>query len=175
MFLAYFALWVILNGRWTLEIGAFGVVFVALLTAFCCKFMGYSMEKERSLARGLLSAVRYGAMLLGEIVKANRAGIGMILDLSFEPQPQLVRFSSGLREERHRVVLADSITLTPGTITCQLEGDDFVVHCLDSSLAEGLSDGIMVQRLREMEQRAEARARKKQEKKAEKGGKEARQ
>ena len=45
MFLAYFALWVILNGRWTLEIGAFGVVFAALLTAFCCKFMGYSMEK----------------------------------------------------------------------------------------------------------------------------------
>lgn len=171
MFLAYFALWVILNGRWTLEIGAFGVVFSALLTAFCCKFMGYSMEKERSLARGLLSAVRYGAMLLGEIVKANRTVIGMILDLSFEPQPQLVRFSSGLREERHRVVLADSITLTPGTITCQLAGDDFVVHCLDESLAEGLSDGIMVQRLREMERRDGAHAQKKQEKKAEKGGK----
>jgi len=93
----------------------------------------------------------------------------MILDLGFEPQPQLVRFSSGLREERHRVVLADSITLTPGTITCQLAGDDFVVHCLDKSLAEGLSDGIMVQRLREMERREEAHAQNKEEKKAGKG------
>ena len=170
MFLAYFALWVILNGRWTLEIGAFGVVFAALLTAFCCKFMGYSMEKERSLARGLLSAVRYGAMLLGEIVKANRTVIGMILDLSFEPQPQLVRFSSGLWEERHRVVLADSITLTPGTITCQLKGDEFYVHCLDKSLMEGLDTGELPRQLHAMEARLRERAAQEKRRREEKKG-----
>lgn len=157
MFIAYFALWVILNGKWTLEIGAFGVVFAALLFAFSCRFMGYSVGKDIALVRGAFSAARYGVMLLGEIVKANLAVMRMILDLDFEPRPQLVRFESGLGVERHRVALADSITLTPGTITCLLEGDEFVVHCLDESLAEGLDDGPMISALRRMEEKGNAK------------------
>ena len=71
--------------------------------------------------------------------------------MEFEPKPRLVRFESGLSGEAHRVALADSITLTPGTITCQLRGDEYVVHCLDESLAEGLTDGALITALREME------------------------
>ncbi len=153
MFIEYFAIWVILNGKWTLEIGAFGVAFAALLFAFSCRFMGYSVEKDISLVRGAFAAARYGVMLLGEIVKANLAVMRMILDLDFEPRPQLVRFESGLQLERHRVALADSITLTPGTITCLLEGDEFVVHCLDESLVGGLDDGPMISALRRMEEK----------------------
>ena len=41
MFIVYFALWVILNGKWTTEIGIFGVIFAAALYAFSCRFMGY--------------------------------------------------------------------------------------------------------------------------------------
>lgn len=153
MFIAYFALWVVLNGKWTPEIGVFGVAFAALLFAFSCRFMGYSVKKDLALARGAFSAARYGVMLLGEIVKANLAVIRMILDLEFEPKPQLVRFESGLKKARHRVALADSITLTPGTITCMLEGDSFVVHCLDESLVDGLDDGAMISALRRMEEK----------------------
>ena len=40
MFIVYFALWVILNGKWTTEIGIFGVIFAAALYAFSCRFMG---------------------------------------------------------------------------------------------------------------------------------------
>lgn len=151
MFVVYFVLWVILNGKWTLEIGAFGLVFAAVLYAFSCRFMGYSVSLDRALARGILSALGYGAMLVKEIVKANIAVMKMILNPKFEPKPQLVKFSSGLEREHHRVTLANSITLTPGTITCQLEGDDYVVHCLDESLVEGLDDGAMITALRKME------------------------
>ena len=49
MFIVYFALWVVLNGRWTLEIGAFGLVFAALLYAFSCRFMGYRVGKDLRL------------------------------------------------------------------------------------------------------------------------------
>lgn len=151
MFIVYFALWVILNGKWTMEIGVFGVAFAALLYAFTCRFTGFSFRKDIGLARGVLAAVRYGALLLGEILKANVTVMKMILSRSFEPRPQLVHFTSGLQEERHRVALADSITLTPGTITCMLEGDMFVVHCLDASLVEGLDNGEMPAALRRIE------------------------
>lgn len=158
MFVMYFALWVILNGKWTLEIGAFGVVFAALLYAFSCRFMGYSVKTDLALVRGLFSAVRYGVLLLREIVKANLAVMRMILNRGFEPKPQLVKFHSGLQKERHRVALANSITLTPGTITCQLEGDNYVVHCLDASLADGLDDGAFVTALSALEEKREPEA-----------------
>ena len=157
MFIAFFVLWVVLNGRWTTEIAVFGVVFAALLTAFCYKFMGVSFKKEADIWRGFGGGARYLVTLLREIVRANCTVIRMILDLGFEPEPQLVRFHSGLKREHHRVMLADSITLTPGTITCELEGDEFYVHCLDKSLMEGLDSGELPRQLHEMEARAEQR------------------
>ena len=151
MFFVYFALWVILNGKWTTEIAAFGVAFAAIAYFFSCRFMGFSLKTDIRLLGKAWQAVRYGWMLLGEIVKANLTVMRMVLDLDFEPKPQLVKFSSGLEKERHRVVLANSITLTPGTITCLLEEDEFLVHALDDSLVEGLDDGVMITRLKEME------------------------
>ena len=153
MFIVYFALWVILNGKWTTEIGVFGLVFAGVLYAFCCRFTGYSFKKELRFIRRIPAAIRYGVILLCEIFKANVTVIKMILDKNFEPKPQLVRFDSGLLELRHRVVLADSITLTPGTITCQLEGDRYLVHCLDESLVSGLDDGVFVNALSRMEEK----------------------
>ena len=63
----------------------------------------------------------------------------------------LVRFRTTLRTRVARVLLANSITLTPGTITVTLEGDELTVHCLDKTLAEGLSDGIFVRELEKLE------------------------
>ena len=143
----------ILNGKWTTEIGVFGLVFAAVLYGFSCRFMGYSFKKDLHYLRRLPATLRYGATLLAEIFKANITVIRMILDRNFEPKPQLVHFESGLVELRHRVVLADSITLTPGTITCQLEGDRYRVHCLDEAMVDGLDNGVFVERLSEMEKK----------------------
>ena len=151
MFFVYFALWVVLNGRWTLEVGAFGLVFAALLYAFTCKFFGYSIKKDLKYMRGVKAGARYVVLLLEEIVKANVAVMHIILNPDIEPKPALVRFKSGLKSEAHRVALADSITLTPGTITCQLRGDEYVVHCLDKGMADGLTQGALIDALREME------------------------
>lgn len=50
-----------------------------------------------------------------------------------------------------KVILANSITLTPGTITVSVEGDVFCVHCLDKELAEGIENSVFVQLLERME------------------------
>ena len=111
-----------------------------------------------ALIRRLPSAIRYGALLLSEIVKANLNVMRMILDKRFEPQPQLVHFDAPLRRGRHLVTLANSITLTPGTITVDLQDNHYVVHCLDASLIDGLDDGEMVQALEAMERAHEKQA-----------------
>ena len=153
MFIVYFALWVILNGKWTTEIGVFGLAFAAVLYAFSCRFMGYGFKKDLHYLRRLPTTICYGATLLAEIFKANVTVMKMILDKNFEPKPQLVHFESGLVELRHRVALADSITLTPGTITCQLKGDHYLVHCLDEAMVDGLDNGVFVERLSRMEEK----------------------
>jgi multicomponent Na+:H+ antiporter subunit E len=48
-------------------------------------------------------------------------------------------------------MLADSITLTPGTITVSLEGNEYVVHCLDKELAEGINTSVFVTLLKRLE------------------------
>lgn len=158
MFICFFALWIVLNGRWTTEIALFGLVFAAIAYAFTWKYMGYSPKVDAALVRRLPSAIRYGVTLLREIVKANLAVAGMILKQDFEPKPQLVRFDAPLMKNRHRVALANSITLTPGTITVDLRDNHYLVHALDESLVEGLDDGVFVKALVKMEERHAAQA-----------------
>ena len=153
MFILYFALWVVLNGRWTTEIGVFGLVFATAAYAFTWKYMGFGPKLDLALLRRAPSAVRYGVTLLAEIVKANLTVVRMILDGEKEPKPQLVQFDVDLKKNRHLVTLANSITLTPGTITVDLHDNHFTVHALDASLVDGLDDGVFVQQLMDMEKK----------------------
>ncbi|MBR5302308.1 MAG: Na+/H+ antiporter subunit E [Clostridia bacterium] len=153
MFICFFALWVVLNGKWTTEIGVFGLVFAALAYAFTWKYMGYSPKVDIELLMRVPSAVRYGVNLVAEIVKANLAVTKMILRSDFVPEPQLVKFDADLKKKRHLVALANSITLTPGTITVDLEDNHFLVHALDASMVDGLDDGVFVQQLMQMEEK----------------------
>ena len=151
MFICFFALWIVLNGRWTTEIALFGLVFAAVAYAFAWKYMGYSPKVDAALVRRLPSAIRYGVVLLREIVKANLTVAGMILRQDFEPRPQLVQFDVPLLKNRHRVALANSITLTPGTITVQVNGDRLTVHCLDKSMLDTSDDGVFQRWIRKLE------------------------
>lgn len=153
MFICYFALWVVLNGKWTTEIGVFGLVFAAVAYAFTWKYMGYSPKVDLALLRRVPSAISYGVTLVLEIVKANLTVCAMILKGEFEPKPQLVQFDVPLKKNRHLVALANSITLTPGTITVELEDGHYTVHALDETLVDGLDDGVFVQKLVKMEKK----------------------
>lgn len=140
MYLTYFLLWVIFNGSFTLEIAAFGIVIAAALFAFSCKFMGYSIEKEKRNMKKVFQVIAFIFLLLKEITLANFAVIRLILTQKEEVVPELVTFRSDLKTSTARAFLANVITLTPGTITVTLENDKYMVHCLDESMAEGIED-----------------------------------
>lgn len=153
MFLLYFVLWVVFNGKITLEICIFGLVIASAVFAFTCKFMDYSIEKEKKLFLNFIRLVRYIFVLLIEIVKANLAVIHLILSEKEEPQPVLVSFSSDLKSNMGRALLADAITLTPGTITVTLEKQEYTVHCLDETFAEGIDELEFEKMLKKMEEK----------------------
>lgn len=151
MFLLFFLVWIIFNGNITVEIAIIGLAVAAAVFAFICKFMDYSLKKEILLYKKLLAFIGYVIILIIEIIKANIAVIHMIVTQREVVEPVIVRFRTSLRTETARVILANSITLTPGTITVSLEGDEYEVHCLDKSLAEGIEDSMFVKLLEKME------------------------
>ncbi len=152
MFLLFFALWVIFNGTITLEICLFGVAISAAMFAFICKFMDYSIAKEKQVLKRSFPFIRYCLVLVKEIVKANFAVMHMILSEREEIEPALVSFRSDMKTATGRAFLANAITLTPGTITVSLEGEEYLVHCLDESLAVGIDDSVFTQLLKDMEE-----------------------
>lgn len=155
MFAFFFLVWLILNGRVTPEICVLGVFICAALFFFICRFMEYSLKKEWMLFSLLPLFIRYFWVLVEEIVKANVCVLKIITSPRKQPEPALVYFDTEFRTGTAKVMLANSITLTPGTITVAVEGNRFCVHCLDRELAEGMENSMFVKLLKEMEAKEE--------------------
>lgn len=152
MLVGLFLLWIILNGQVNGEIICFGIVITAAVFLFCCKFLNCSLEKELGFYRLCPYIFTYLICLLWEIIKANMDAIRLALSYRREIDPVVVRFKSDLKTDMAKAVLANSITLTPGTITIALEGDEFTVHALDRDLVRGMDESVFVRRLRKIEQ-----------------------
>lgn len=151
MLLLFFLVWIIFNGAITTEICIFGVVVAFLMFGFVCKFMDYSWRKEKLLIQRSGYFLLYLGNLLIEIVRANVSVCHFVLSDRDEIHPVMVSFHTTLKSGLARVILTNSITLTPGTITVSLQGDEVIVHCLDRSLAEGMENSSFIKMLEHME------------------------
>ena len=151
MFFLYFILWIIFNGKVTLEICLFGIVIASAVFAFTCKFMDYSIAREKMAIRRVFKMLHYICVLVIEIVKANFAVIHLILSEKEEVEPVLVSFEANMKTTVAKAFLANAITLTPGTITVTLEGSRYLVHCLDESMSEGMDHSVFVELLEDLE------------------------
>ena len=158
MSLVYFALWVIFNGRITLEILIAGIMISVLLDLFVKHVMKIRLTGAAfwKFVKLFPDAVFYVIVLLVEIVKANITITKIVLAPSINVEPCLVKFNSSLKTNAARVALANSITLTPGTITVSLEDDEFVVHALTREIAGGLEGSIFERLLSRMERLVDA-------------------
>lgn len=154
MYVLFFLAWIIFNGNITLEIVIFGIVIATFMFAFMCKFMDYSFKKELNVYKKSIWFLAYVVLLLREIIKANLAIIPKILTVEEEMEPVIVKFRTTLKSDFTRMLLANSITLTPGTITVSLEEDEYTIHCLDTSLADGLENSDFEKALKRLDEEA---------------------
>ncbi|MCI8923933.1 MAG: Na+/H+ antiporter subunit E [Lachnospiraceae bacterium] len=151
MYLIFFLIWIIFNGQFTWEIAAFGVVISGAMYWFICRFMNYKPRMDVLLCKKFFLILQYIFVLIKEIIKANFAVIKMIMSSRYELEPVVVRFRTDLKTAPARILLANSITLTPGTITVSLEENEYVVHCLDKELAKGINNSLFVTLLKRLE------------------------
>ena len=152
MALALFGLWMLLEGRWTVETMLTGIVLSTLVYLFCWKFLDYSPRREWAVIRRFPRAVGYLFWLIGQIFVSGFMTISRIWS-GREVRPHLVSFRSALRTDPGRVLLSQSITLTPGTLTVDQRNGRFLVHALDDAYTEGLQDSEMEKRILELEKK----------------------
>jgi multicomponent Na+:H+ antiporter subunit E len=151
MYVLFFLLWIIFNGRVTFEIVIFGLVISAAIYWFVCKFMDLSPKRELDYLKKGGYILQYIFVLIGEIVKANFATMKLVCSSNIVTEPVLVQFDTDFKSDTSKFMLANAITLTPGTITVSVEGNKFTVHCLDKSLAEGINTSVFVDILHKIE------------------------
>jgi multicomponent Na+:H+ antiporter subunit E len=152
MALVLFGLWMLLEGRWTVETVLTGIVLSTLVYLFCWKFLDYSPRREWAVIRRFPRAVGYLFWLIGQIFVSGFMTISRIWS-GREVRPHLVSFRSALRTDPGRVLLSQSITLTPGTLTVDQRNGRFLVHALDDAYTEGLQDSEMEKRILELEKK----------------------
>ncbi|MBE6936295.1 MAG: sodium:proton antiporter [Ruminococcaceae bacterium] len=151
MLFVFFLLFIALCSMISWQIVIVGAVVGALVYLFARRYLGYRFSRDLRILRKLPGIVWYIVVLLYEIAIANFTLIRMILSPGFRPRPVLVTFEVPLHSDYARTMLANAITLTPGTITVALQGDRYMVHCLDESLAQGIEDSKFIHMLKKLE------------------------
>lgn len=152
MFFLLFACWVIFNQSFTLEIAIFGIIISAAVYMFVCKFMDYSVKKDLFILKKIGKIIGYVGTLLWEVLKANVLLFDKFFLHKSLREPVIVKFTTDLKTRSARSILCNSITLTPGTITTNLEGNTITVHCVDKSLAVGLDKSVFEEKLLKLEE-----------------------
>ncbi|MGB7345929.1 MAG: Na+/H+ antiporter subunit E, partial [Pirellulaceae bacterium] len=108
---------------------------------------------ERTPTRPTITAIRFVLYIPWLIVQVVKSGIHLskiILNPSLPISPQLIRFHTDIQNESGIVLLANSITLTPGTITLEVNGQEFVVHAIDAEAAKDITNSQFDQRIAAM-------------------------
>ncbi len=117
------------GGPWAVGLGVFFSFLVALGT------YEFFIEEDEADRRSHLPAVPlvflYGLYLIFKMYQASFVVAWRVLTRSFNPR--VVHFRTRLKSDIARVALANSITLTPGTIVLALDDDHLIVHWLDAS------------------------------------------
>ena len=153
MIILLFILWVIFNGKLTTEIAVVGAFVSLAVTVFSKKFFVKEKRSTKHIIKEDFMTVAYIGVLVIEIIKANVAVLAIMLSNKIEIEPCFCYFTTDLKNPIHRILLANSITLTPGTITVELsENGEYKVHCLDKSFAPGINDSVFVKMLKKMEE-----------------------
>lgn len=144
------AMWLIFSGRFDALHISFGVISVAVVLGLnrrLARNPHFSMPGERSEPILLRRLPGYLLWLIWEIILANLQVAYLILHPKMPVNPRLLSFDTHEPTAAAKVILGNSITLTPGTLTIDIKGDRFVVHSLVPSSAESLTDGTMQTRV----------------------------
>lgn len=145
-------LWLLLSGHYTALLVAFGIFSVAF-AVFVALRMEVVDHESHPVHLRKRAIVGYWLWLLKEILKANIDVCYRIVHPGMPISPRVVNLTATQKFDLGRVIYANSITLTPGTVSMSVDGDRIQVHALSESGVRSLESGEMDRRISRLEER----------------------
>jgi len=141
LFVMLAAVWLLLSGHYTPLLLVFGALSCAFVTYLAQRFDVVDHESHPLHMWWRLPG--YWVWLLVEIIKSNIDVGRCIIHPSLPIDPRLFEVDASQKTDLGLVVFANSITLTPGTISVDVRKDKILVHALSAEGAENLRRGTM--------------------------------
>ena len=148
-FCLLFGVWLLWSGHTEPLLLTFGLLSCALTSWLTVRM--YNRGDVKPTYNLGLRPLAYVPWLAWEIVLSNIAVAKVVLSPKMAIQPRLIRIAAGELTEVGQAIFANSITLTPGTITLDLRLGEALVHALTDEAAEGLIGGEMNRRVAALE------------------------
>ena len=147
-----FATWMLLSGKFSLDHGlvlGLGIASVVLVVLIAVRMD--VVDHEGHPIQLTYRFIGYWLWLLVEIVKSSLDVTRRIWSPSLPISPTMYILKVGQPGELGQVIYANSITLTPGTVTVRLDGGDIMVHAIAREVGDGLAAGEMDRRVTRLE------------------------
>ena len=149
--LTLFGVWLLLSGHYTVFVTTLGLFSVVLTVAIIMRME--TCDHETHPIHLTSRAITYWPWLLWEIAKANIDVAKRVFSAGPNISPTVFKVKSSQKTELGQVIYANSITLTPGTTTMDIEDGTFVIHTIAREVGADLSTGEMDRRVNQMEGR----------------------
>jgi multicomponent Na+:H+ antiporter subunit E len=146
--IALYLFWLILSGHFNPLLLCLGAL-SALLSVWVLRRMD-RIDKTPVDPIPTLALLGYGLWLLGQLIKSNIDVARRIWDPALPVTPGWTRLPVRLATPLQRTLYANSITLTPGTLTADMYEDHFLVHHLTPEGIAGLREGEMERRIQRL-------------------------
>ena len=140
--------WLALSGHFSMLLAGLGILSVALVLGILMRMD--RADGEAPFLRPTPRLIGYGLWLVGAVVKANIDVARRIWDPKLPVRPVWQRLDTKVETPMERTLYANSITLTPGTLTTDVHEDHFLVHALSPSDMGALRDSSMESRIRDL-------------------------
>lgn len=147
--LVLFALWLLLSGHYVPLLIGLGALSVLLVVTIALRMD--VVDREGHPIHLSPKAFLYWPWLAWEIVKSNVDVARRILSPTLPISPTVIRLKASQKSELGKVIYANSITLTPGTVSIDIDGDKIEVHALTREAAQALRTGEMDRRVTRFE------------------------
>ena len=123
-------LWLLMSGLYKTLILVFGLSSI-LLVMFVMKRMGEKDGYEVEINLKIADTLKYLFWLIVEVAKCNVAVVKLLLARKVKISQEFVEISVSTNSDLAQVIFANSITLTPGTVTVETEDNSLLVHVLN--------------------------------------------
>jgi|GEM_PF-308638 multicomponent Na+:H+ antiporter subunit E len=144
-FLLLYGFWITLSGQYDPFHLSLGFVCSFLVGGVSHDLLFEDIRANNRLVT-IIRFIRYLPWLFYQIILANLHVAYLVLNPRLPIDPRIIKLKTGLMSDISRVTLANSITLTPGTVTLDVNDEEFYVHAISKKVADDLLTGEMEQR-----------------------------